>query len=60
MTDEAMSPLRRRMIEDMRMRRLAPKTQKDYIRGNRRHAAIERLTPRPTVSARRESLRWPC
>ena len=31
MTDEAMSPLRRRMIEDMSMRRLAPKTQKDYI-----------------------------
>src|SRR4030081_1676458 len=31
MTDEAMSPLRRRMIEDMTMRRLAPKTQKDYI-----------------------------
>jgi hypothetical protein len=26
-----MSPLRRRMIEDMSMRRLAPKTQKDYI-----------------------------
>src|SRR5712692_10026215 len=25
------SPLRRRMIEDMSMRRLAPKTQKDYI-----------------------------
>ncbi len=31
MTDEAMSTLRRRMIEDMSMRRLAPKTQKDYI-----------------------------
>jgi integrase/recombinase XerD len=31
MTDQAMSPLRRRMIEDMSMRRLAPKTQKDYI-----------------------------
>jgi DDE superfamily endonuclease/integrase-like protein len=31
MTDEAMTPLRQRMIEDMRMRRLAPKTQKDYI-----------------------------
>jgi integrase/recombinase XerD len=31
MTDEAMSPLRRRMIEDMTVRRLAPKTQKDYI-----------------------------
>ena len=31
MTDEAISPLRRRMIEDMTVRRLAPKTQKDYI-----------------------------
>jgi site-specific recombinase XerD len=31
MTDEALSPLRRRMIEDMTIRRLAPKTQKDYI-----------------------------
>ena len=31
MTDKAMSPLRRRMIEDMSMRRLAPKTQKDYF-----------------------------
>jgi site-specific recombinase XerD len=31
MTDEAMSPLRRRMIEDMTVRRLASKTQKDYI-----------------------------
>jgi site-specific recombinase XerD len=31
MTDVAISPLRRRMIEDMSMRRLAPKTQKDYI-----------------------------
>ena len=27
MTDEAMSPLRRRMIEDMTIRKLAPKTQ---------------------------------
>jgi hypothetical protein len=27
MTDEAMSPLRRRMIEDMAIRKLAPKTQ---------------------------------
>ena len=31
MTDEVMTPLRRRMIEDMTMRRLAPKTRKDYI-----------------------------
>jgi integrase/recombinase XerD len=28
MTDEAMSPLRRRMIEDMTIRKLAPKTQR--------------------------------
>ena len=32
MTDEAMSPLRRRLIEDMTIRKLAPKTQQGYIR----------------------------
>jgi site-specific recombinase XerD len=32
MTDEAMSPLRRRMIEDMTIRKLALKTQQGYIR----------------------------
>ena len=31
MTDQAMSPLRRRMIEDMTIRKLAPKTQHDYL-----------------------------
>ncbi|HMJ31230.1 MAG TPA: tyrosine-type recombinase/integrase [Xanthobacteraceae bacterium] len=31
MTDEAMSPLRRRMIEDMTIRMFAPKTQHDYL-----------------------------
>jgi integrase/recombinase XerD len=31
MTDEAMSPLRRRMIEDMTIRKLGRKTQQDYI-----------------------------
>ncbi len=30
MTDEAMSPWRRRMIEDMTIRKFAPKTQHDY------------------------------
>ena len=29
MTDQAISPLRRRMIEDMAIRKLAPKTQHD-------------------------------
>jgi hypothetical protein len=32
MTNEAVSPLRRRMIEDMTIRRLSPKAQQDYIR----------------------------
>lgn len=31
MTDEAMSPLRRRMIEDMTIRKFAPKTQHVYL-----------------------------
>jgi site-specific recombinase XerD len=31
MTDQAMSPLRRRMIEDMTIRKLASKTQHDYL-----------------------------
>jgi integrase/recombinase XerD len=32
MTDEAMTPLRRRMIEDMTVRKFVEKTQSDYIR----------------------------
>jgi integrase/recombinase XerD len=32
MTDKAISPLRQRLIEDMTIRRLGPKTQHDYIR----------------------------
>jgi len=31
MTDQAMSPLRRRMIEDVTIREFAPKTQHDYV-----------------------------
>jgi integrase/recombinase XerD len=32
MTEKAISPLRRRMIEDMSARRFGEKTQSDYIR----------------------------
>src|SRR5438132_8081161 len=32
MTDKAISPLRQRLINDMAIRRLGPKTQHDYIR----------------------------
>jgi integrase/recombinase XerD len=48
------SPLRQRMLEDMRMRRLAPKTQTAYIRAVRRFAAY---LGRPPDSATVEDLR---
>ena len=44
MTDEAMSPLRRRMIEDMTIRKLAPKTQQGYIRTVKDFAAFRAKT----------------
>jgi integrase/recombinase XerD len=40
MTDEVISPLRRRMIEDMTIRKLAPKTQQGYIRTIKCHRPI--------------------
>lgn len=45
MTDEAMSPLRRRMIEDMTIRKLAPKTQEGYIRTIKNFAAFLGRSP---------------
>ena len=42
MTDKAISPLRRRMIEDMTIRRLAPKTQHDYVQRVKNFAAFLR------------------
>jgi site-specific recombinase XerD len=45
MTDEAVSPLRRRMIEDMSIRKLAPKTQQGYIRIIRNLAAFLGRSP---------------
>ena len=38
MTEKAISPLRRRLIEDMAVRRLVPKTQHHYIRHVKRFA----------------------
>ena len=34
-TTPVISPLRQRMLEDMRMRKLAPRTQSSYIRAVR-------------------------
>jgi hypothetical protein len=40
MTDKAISPLRQRMIEDMTIRKLAPKTQHDYVQRVKNFAAF--------------------
>ena len=45
MTDEATSPLRRRMIEDMTIRKLAAKTQQGYIRVIKNFAAFLGRSP---------------
>jgi len=42
---QAVSPLRQRMLDDMRMRKLEPKTQAAYIRAVRRLAAFLKHSP---------------
>jgi len=44
-SSEALSPLRQRMIDDMRMRKLEPKTRAAYLRAVRRLAAFLRRSP---------------
>jgi integrase/recombinase XerD len=53
---EKISPLRRRMIEDMRMRKLSTKTQDTYIRAVRHFAGYldgrsARADPKPRIPA---------
>jgi integrase/recombinase XerD len=45
MTDEAISPLRRRMIEDMSIRKFAPKTSMTMSRGSKNFAAFLGRSP---------------
>jgi integrase/recombinase XerD len=45
MTDKAISPLRQRMIEDMTIRKLAPKTQQGYVRTVKDFAAFLGRSP---------------
>jgi hypothetical protein len=52
MTDEAMSPLRRAVIEDMTIRKLAPKTQQGYIRTIKDFAAFLGRSPTRELRAR--------
>jgi integrase/recombinase XerD len=40
MTDDAISPLRRRMIEDMTIRKCGPKTRHDYVQSVKNFAAF--------------------
>jgi len=42
---QAVSPLRQRMLDDMRMRKLNPKTQSQYIRAVKQFAAFLRQSP---------------
>src|SRR6185437_14036511 len=42
---QEISPLRQRMLEDMRLRKLAPQTQASYVRSVRRLAAYLRRAP---------------
>jgi integrase/recombinase XerD len=52
MTDQAMSPLRRRMIEDMTIGNLSPRTQQGYIRTVQRFAAFLGRSPDTTPTSR--------
>ena len=45
MTEASVSPLRRRMIEDMTIRKLAPRTQESYIRAVKGFSAFLRASP---------------
>jgi hypothetical protein len=42
MTEQTISPLRRRMIEDMSIRKFAAKTQYDYVQRVKDFAAFQR------------------
>jgi integrase/recombinase XerD len=54
MSDQAISPLRRRMIEDVTIRKFAPKTQASYIRAVRNFTVFLGRSP---DRARAEDLR---
>ena len=58
MTDEAISPLRRRMIEDMTIRKFAPKTQASYIRAVRNFTVF--LGRSPDQASRRTCGAFSC
>jgi integrase/recombinase XerD len=52
MTDECISPLRRRMIEDMTVRNFVVKTRTEYIRRVKSFAVFLGRSPDAAVSVR--------
>jgi integrase/recombinase XerD len=50
--NETISPLRQRMLEDMRLRKLSPNTQTIYIRELKRSAAFVAYCCQQTAMAR--------
>ena len=54
MTEQVISPLRRRMIEDMTIRKFAPKTQHDYVQRVKEFAVFLGHSPE---TARAEDVR---
>lgn len=57
---QAISPLRQRMLDDMRMRKLRPRTQTGHIRAVRYLAAfLQRSPDTATVGDLRRSLHCP-
>jgi hypothetical protein len=58
MTDAAISPLRRRMIEDMTIRKFAPKTQHDYVQRIKNFTAF--LGRSPDTASFEDVRRYQC
>ena len=59
MTDEAMSPLRRRMIEDMTIRKIASPTRAEADKvGRRTNLAYAPPLPGHTLTASSTTARW--
>jgi hypothetical protein len=57
MTDALVTPLRRRMIEDMTIRKFAPRTQEGYIRAVKNSALsfVAHRRPRPYAASLAEA-----
>jgi hypothetical protein len=51
MSEKPISPLRRRMLDDMTMRRFTPDTQRDYIRFTPERGEFLALPGRPASGA---------